>query len=142
MYALIANSDAVRRADGAIIPASTGNADWRAYQVWLVAGGVPTPVPAPVTTTAHVKGEAQRRIVVLVGATDLTSCLIKQLNANMRANELNDIRHERPLTPQEEVEAAALRGLAAQIKHIRDRSNVIEAMQPIPSDYTADSYWD
>lgn len=142
MYALIANSDAVRRdSDGVIIPAAPGNADWRDYEAWLAAGGVPTPVPPLVLTAVHVKAEAQRRIVVLTGATDLTTCLIKQLNANMRANELNDIRHERTLTVEEEAEAAALRNLAAAIKHIRARSDAIEAMSPIPADFADDSRW-
>ena len=129
------------RADGATIPPDPANADWREYQAWIAAGGVPTPVPPPVFTAAHVKAEAQRRIVGLTGATDLTTCLIKQLNANMRANELNDIRHERALTVPEEAEAAALRNLAAAIKHIRARSDAIEAMEPIPADFADSSYW-
>lgn len=89
----------------------------------------------------HVKAEAQRRIIVRTGANDLTECMIKQLNANMRANELNDIRHSRVLTPEEQAEAEVLRVLAADIKNIRAKSNTIEAMAPIPMDYANDSYW-
>jgi hypothetical protein len=91
--------------------------------------------------TNHVKAEAQRRIILRTGANDLTGCLIKQLNANMRANELNDIRHTRAWTTEEAAEAEALRTLAADIKIIRAKSNVIEAINPIPMDYAADSRW-
>jgi hypothetical protein len=91
--------------------------------------------------TNHVKAEAQRRIILRTGAADLTGCIIKQLNANMRANELNDIRHARAWTTEEAAEAEALRTLAADIKIIRAKSNVIEAINPIPMDYAADSRW-
>lgn len=93
----------------------------------------------PLVTADHVRAEAQRRIIALVGAPDLTSCMIKQMNANMRANELNDIQHSRELTAEEAAEANALRSLATQIKSIRAASNVLEP-QP-PSDYTDDKYW-
>ena len=94
---------------------------------------------APAPTANDVRAEAQRRIIALVGATDLTACLIKQLNANMRANELNDFRHSRDLSPEEVAEAAALRSLADKIKAIRAASNVLEPDPPV--DYTADSHW-
>lgn len=95
----------------------------------------------PPLTVEHVKAEAQRRIILRTGASDLTNCIIRQLNANMRANELNDIRHDRAWTTEEAAEAEALRTLANDIKAIRAKSNVIEAMTPIPMDYTSDSYW-
>lgn len=93
--------------------------------------------PAP--TANDVRTEAQRRIIALVGAQDLTGCLIKQLNANMRANELNDIMHSRELTAEEAAEATALRSLATQIKAIRAASNVLEPNPP--TDYADNKYW-
>jgi hypothetical protein len=97
----------------------------------------------PPLSAQDVKMEAQRRIIALTGAGDLQSCLIKQLNANMRANEMNDKRVSGDtLTPEEEAEATALRGLADGIKAIRAASNVIEAMSPIPDDFADDSYWE
>lgn len=91
---------------------------------------------------AAVKAEAQRRIIALTGTNDLTACMIKQSNANMRANELNDKRlNGETLTEGEETEAQALRDLATAIKAIRAKSNDIELLDPIPLDYTADSYW-
>ena len=94
-----------------------------------------------VPTAAMVKAEAQRRIVALTGAEDMQTCIVRQLNASMRATELNDLRLDRDLTPTEQAEAAALRGRAAAIKAIRARSNALEAMTPIPSDYTDDTHW-
>ena len=91
---------------------------------------------------AAVKAEAQRRIISLTGRMSLMDCMIKQSNANMRANELNDKRlNGATLTAEEEAEATALRNLAIVIKAIRSKSNEIEALDPIPLDYTADIYW-
>jgi hypothetical protein len=84
--------------------------------------------PAP--TAADVRAEAQRRIVILVGATDIMSCLIKQLN---------DIMHSRDLTAEEAAEATALRSLATQIKAIRAASNVLEPNPP--ADFADTKYW-
>jgi hypothetical protein len=89
-----------------------------------------------------VKLEAQRRIVLLTGRVSLLDCMIKQSNANMRANELNDKRISGgTLTQEEETEATALRNLATAIKAIRSASNDIEAMDPIPLDYADNAYW-
>lgn len=119
--------------------------DWRPPDgprgSWVIENGniVSDAVKAAQLRLPLVRLEAQRRIIALVGATDLQSCLIRQLNANMRANELNDIRHERQWTEQEATEAAALRVLADQIKAIRAASNVLELAPP--EDFADDRYW-
>lgn len=88
----------------------------------------------------RVRLEAQRRIMALMGARDLTHCLIKQLNANMRANELNDKRASGgELTPEENAEAQMLRSMADAIKAIRAASNVLEASPP--ADYRDGRHW-
>ena len=93
-------------------------------------------------TVDDVKAECQRRIIALTGTTDLISCIIKQSNANMRANELNDKRiNGGSLTEAEAGEAVALRNLAVAIKALRARSNDIEALGEIPLDYAADARW-
>ncbi len=89
--------------------------------------------------TALIKAEAQNRILKLIGVDDLTMCIIKQLNANMRANELNDARHERALTEQEQIEAAMLRGLADKIKAVRAASDALEISSP--EDYADNKHW-
>lgn len=75
----------------------------------------------------EIKQIAQGKIIALVGASGLQDCLIKQLNANMRANELNDAQINGVLTSEEEAEATALRNLASGIKAIRSHSNQLEA---------------
>lgn len=89
-----------------------------------------------------VKAEAQRRIVALVGTSDLQSCIIKQLNMLMRATELANKRAMGTvLTAGETAEADALQAVADQIKAIRTKSNAIETLTPIPNDYADDARW-
>lgn len=89
---------------------------------------------------AMIKAEAQRRIVALTGATDLNSCLVKQLNALMRGTELtNKTASGEMLTVEEEAEAAILQGLATAIKAIRAKSDALELSLPV--DFTANSHW-
>lgn len=89
-----------------------------------------------------VKNEAQRRIIAATGTTDIMSCLTKQMNAQMRGAELINIKASGgTLTAEQQAEAAALQDLADSIKAIRAKSNEIEALDPIPADYAADSRW-
>lgn len=96
----------------------------------------------PLVAARHVKSECQRRILALTGTPDIISCIIKQSNANMRANELNDKRlNGDTLTEAEAGEADALRNLGAAIKALRARSNDIENLDPIPLDYIDEARW-
>lgn len=98
------------------------------------------PEPQPITAD-DVRNEAQRRIIIATGARDLLHCMIRQSNANMRANELNDKRISGAnLTDDELIEAEALRALAAVIKKIRLASNEMEANPP--EDYQSDYRWE
>lgn len=55
-YKLLKQGFVRRLVDGATIPPTTDNMDWREYQKWLAAGNVPTPAdPDPVPTAAEVK---------------------------------------------------------------------------------------
>lgn len=47
MYRLTANSDVIRDADAAVIPADPANRDYADYLAWIAEGGVPHPVPSP-----------------------------------------------------------------------------------------------
>lgn len=100
---------------------------------------VETTTQAVPATPEAIRFEAQRRIMALVGATDLNACLIKQLNAQMRASELIDKKASGTLTQAEQAEAAALASLAAGIKLIRQRSNELEA-SPL-ADWQEDARW-
>ena len=114
----------------------------RAVQKWLDQGNSILPYSPPAATVVDVKNEAQRRINSLFGAADLNASLVKQSNAQMRAIELTNILHQRAHTAEEATEAAALQAIADAVKVIRAKSDEIEAMNPIPSDYaTNNGYW-
>lgn len=99
--------------------------------------GAATPASA-----ADVNTVAQARIIALTGATDFDSCIVKQLNALMRATELTNKRAlGQPLTDDETAQATALQAMADAIKGVRDASNVLNAMTPIPLDYSDNGHW-
>lgn len=94
----------------------------------------------PYVDAQSIKNEAQRRIIIRAGASDIQACIIKQLNAQMRATELVNIRAlGGTLSPEEEQEASALEALAADIKHIRHMSDILE--NTLPQDYRDDRHW-
>lgn len=96
----------------------------------------------PPITAAQVKAEAQRRIILMTGAPDFNSCIVKQLNALMRVGELNNkLAMGDTLTEAEAVEAVALQAMANAIKAVRASSNTIEALSPIPADYADNARW-
>lgn len=105
----------------------------------VVWDGAKVVVSVPVTTS-DVRNEAQRRIIALTGASSLDGCIVKQLNALMRATELaNKKASGETLSETEEAEAAALQSFAGAIKGIRAKSNAIEGNPP--SDYASDAWW-
>lgn len=105
----------------------------------IVWDGTKVVVSFPVTTS-DVRDEAQRRIIALTGASSLDGCIVKQLNALMRATELANARASGlTLSGTQEMEASSLQLLADAIKNIRTKSNLIENNPP--SDFMADSYW-
>lgn len=96
---------------------------------------------APYQPTADdVRAEAQRRVIGLMRASDFNSCIVKQLNATMRATELtNKVALGAELTPAEAAEAQQLQAMVAAIKVIRACSNAMEANPP--ADFAADARW-
>ncbi len=103
-----------------------------------LAGVEPYQPPAP--TAADGRQEAQRRIFALVGATDFNGCIVRQLNASMRATELtNRIALGSTLSAAEQAEATALQTLANRIMSIRVASNAMEVAPP--ASYRDDAHW-
>lgn len=47
MYKLTSSESVLRLEDGAVVPADERNADWRAYQDWLVGGNMPALADQP-----------------------------------------------------------------------------------------------
>ncbi len=79
-----------------------------------------------------VKAEAQKRILAKYP-------LWKQ--NSMIADKLNIIQKE--TKTQEEIDTLAeIEVGLEEIKYIRERSDTIELMDPIPSDYTIEDYWE
>lgn len=109
-------------------------------QVWATATGgtwgevadFVVPPPPPVTAQA-VKDEAYRRIVAIVPEW-------RQRNLTARAAILSE-KGRANWTAQELAEWEAGEALWARVKALRDASDVIEALDPIPQDYTADERW-
>lgn len=98
--------------------------------------------PDVVVGVEDVKAEAQRRIVELVGARDFNHAVVKQLNIQMEVNYLNDFRLTGGvLTKEQEAWAVWARQLRLDIIKIRDKSDEIELMQPIPTDFYLNKYW-
>ena len=102
----------------------------------LISQGLPTPV----TSVADIKAEAQRRIITLIGAVDLISCFIKQLNALMRATELTrkELKNV-PLTAQDVAESTMLQTISDKIKAIRASSDTLEVSLPV--DFKDNKHW-
>lgn len=90
------------------------------------------PTPAPVTAT-QIKDEARRRIIAIADED-------RQRNMTARALEL---LRQGPgtWTPEEQAEVDAIDTVWQAIKAIRAASNTIEAMDPIPADFTDPAYW-
>ena len=94
-----------------------------------------TPAPDPAPTTEQVKSEAGRRILDVCPewqqrnyiATDLTYAKIIQAGGS--------------LTPEQEESREAIESVWVAIQTLRSKSDEIEAMSPIPQDFTNDSYW-
>lgn len=82
-----------------------------------------------------IKQEASRRILEVYPDW-------RQANMTARAVELQDIwRINQAWTTEEQQEADNLKLSWAWIKNIREKSNILEAMDLIPEDYTNDIYW-
>ena len=114
------------------VPEAPGNRHYQMIQEAIEAGETIT-VEERVITVQEVKAEAQRRIYEILPDW-------KQRNLTARAAELA-LKGAGSWTPDEQAEVAAGQALWDKIKAVRAASDVIEAMDPIPLDYTDDSYW-
>ena len=119
--------------------------DWPEDQVTRIASGAELNdvlavygIRGPLVTADHVRAEAQRRIVAATGASDLNGCIVKQLNALMRATELA-AKGADTWTAAEAIEAGRLQAPADKVKAIRAASNVMEPKPP--ADYADDHHW-
>ncbi|WP_127076141.1 hypothetical protein [Rhodomicrobium lacus] len=84
MYALT-HSGAVRRDDGAVIPADQANSDWQRYQDWLAAGNAPS--PAPVVPEPVPSSVTPLQLVRALRQAGLKEAFDEALAANSEASE-------------------------------------------------------
>jgi len=82
------------------------------------------------TLQSLIKKEAEKRITTLYP-------LWKQ--SNMLSDKITLLNKTR--TPEEDQQLADIEQAFAFISDIREKSNAIEAMDPIPKNYTSDDYW-
>ena len=81
----------------------------------------------------NVKKEAQRRIIAIIPEW-------KQRNLTARAAELA-IKGVTNWTAEETAEHEAGQAVWDQVNTVREKSNLLETMTPIPTDYVDDKYW-
>jgi hypothetical protein len=79
-----------------------------------------------------VKEEAQRRILTKYPLWKQNNMLLEKLNILQK-----EVKSIDDLLTLDEIELAL-----EEIKYIRERSNAIELMNPIPSDYMIEEYWE
>lgn len=85
------------------------------------------------TMVSKVKAEARRRILTILPEW-------KQRNLTARAAELS-IKGVTNWTSEEQLEYDNGQELWNEIKVLREKSNILEALSPIPENYSDDSYW-
>lgn len=95
----------------------------------------PYGIVGPVVLPADVKAEAQRRIYERYPEW-------RQANLLARGVELQDAwRLNGAWTAQEAADAQACRDAWAWINAVRDASNTLEGMMPVPRAYRDEAYW-
>lgn len=97
-------------------------------------------VTAPIPD--DVRAEAQRRMIVLVNAKNSDDLNIKIQNGLREAARLLQKEVDGFTLTQAEIDRKnQLKQIDAAIENIRAKSNILEVMNPIPSNYTDDSWW-
>ncbi len=114
--------------------------DQRAKPAWDAV--VVEATKALMPTADDVRAEAQRRMMVLVGARDADHLEIIITNGLREASRL--LRKEVDgvtLSADEQSRKVVLQQIDAALEAIRAASNTLEVMSPIPDDYADDVRW-
>lgn len=99
------------------------------------------PYEAAPVTLSDVRAEAERRIIALLDARDKGHMEILISNGTREAVKLLRIAQAQPWTQEQADRAAYLEQVEVAIDAIRDASNVLESMVPIPNDFASDENW-
>lgn len=114
------------------VPEDAGNRHYLTIQE-AISNGETITEEQQIITAQDVKSEAQRRILHILPEW-------KQRNLTARAAELA-IKGVQNWSLDEQAEVVAGQALWDQIKIVRTKSDELEAMNPIPIDYSDDKYW-
>lgn len=118
------------------VPDDMSNRHRRMIAEWEAKGNVIAPYTAPAPTTAEVKAEANRRIVAIMPEYTQRNVMALALET-MQQYGTDPAQWPAPLKAINDATMTKW----ASIKTIRTKSDQIEAMSPIPSDFKNDSYW-
>ncbi len=88
----------------------------------------------------HVRAEAQRRMMALLGARDKAHMDILISNSSREAIGLLRKGADN-WTAKEKMRSAKLEALDEAIDDIRAASNALEAKRPVPKDFQEEKYW-
>lgn len=157
----------IRSEDGRSIPAATGNRDYAEVEAWVSAGNTIGAYVAPGLSSWHVNAERDRRLLTVpyggklydfvdgkgsdlnvagAGTMALAAIIAGAQAGDLRwANPDRDFRWlaaDNSSTTMDAFQCLAFAKAAGVWKerHIF-AARALKDMSPIPSDYTADSYW-
>jgi len=94
-----------------------------------------TPAPDDPIDPSVVKGEAGRRILAICPEWQQRNYIATSLTFT------DMIQDGETLTVEQETQRSEIKAIWTTIQGIRTKSDEIEAMSPIPSDFREDSYW-
>jgi len=130
-------------ANGTLIPVDEANADYRRIKYGdEVTGDRPQTIENYAPSPDDVRSEAGRRMMALVGARDA-----KHLEIIISNGLRETVRLQQVLIGGGTLDAvqasrkASLEGADSAMEAIREASNVLETMDPVPDDYADDKYW-
>ncbi len=126
------NSDSLIESDAEVFPG---------YSYDAQSGTFSSPPPLP-PSVDDVRKYASEMMQALVGARDEGHLAIIQAKAHEEAIALLDKRSDGgTLTAEEQARVVELRQVRALFQAIRDASNIVDALDPIPSDFKTHPAW-
>lgn len=152
----------IRTVDGTAIVNDPKNTDYQAYLAWVDAGNTADAYVAPPPTVADVAAERDRRLALgfdytfndvrgtqrigttpddMVGWDEVTKWSLAAMAMNQSSATLQILTNTAQITVTALEWQQVLMAATAARQPLWSASFVLEAANPIPSDYTADSYW-
>jgi hypothetical protein len=162
MYTFTKDNYIIRDLDGAFIPIDANNRDYQDYLAWISEGNTPTPYTPPPPTTNDVVQERARRLALgfdydfadargihhigttdqdMIGWDDVTKYAAALIAKNDTTTTISIITNTGPTTVTALEWQDIIIASAAFRQPLWAKSFILQAMNPIPSNYTDDTYW-